>query len=124
MPWVNVVTMKKLGDAELQKLNAGVTAALVAHAGKQPQGVYLSVSRPEAFFWGQEKRDDSAIFEVRWIGEFGLEVKRTITLQLGMVAAPSTRPQAVPSLISVTSSCAVAAGASSISARQGSFAAL
>jgi phenylpyruvate tautomerase PptA (4-oxalocrotonate tautomerase family) len=89
MPWVNVVTMRKLGDAELQKLNSGITAALVAHAGKQPQGVYVSVTRPEAFFWGQEKRDDSAIFEVRWIGEFGLEVKRTITRIVSTEIAPA-----------------------------------
>jgi phenylpyruvate tautomerase PptA (4-oxalocrotonate tautomerase family) len=89
MPWVNVVTTRALGDAERSTINAGVTAALVAHAGKQPQGVYVSFTRPDAFYWGQEQRDDSAIFEVRWIGEFSLDVKRTITRIVSTEIAPA-----------------------------------
>ena len=89
MPWVNVVTTRNLADAELQTLNTGITAALVEHAGKQPAGVFVSVTRPEVLFWGQEKRDDAAMFEVRWIGEFTLEVKRTITRILSTVVAPA-----------------------------------
>ena len=70
MPWVNVVTTRKLTEADCQTLNAGITAALVEHAGKQEKGVYVSVTRPQILFWGQEQREDSALFEVRWIGEF------------------------------------------------------
>jgi phenylpyruvate tautomerase PptA (4-oxalocrotonate tautomerase family) len=89
MPWVNVVTTRKLADAELEKLNAGITAALIEHADKQAPGVYVSVTRPEVFYWGQEKRDDSAIFDVRWIGEFSLEVKRQITRRFSTEIAPA-----------------------------------
>ncbi len=48
-----------------------------------------SFTRPEAFYWGQERRDDSAIFEVRWIGEFSLDVKRTITRIVSTEIAPA-----------------------------------
>ncbi len=89
MPWVNVVTTRRLADADLQRLNDGITAALVEHAGKQAPGVYVSYSRPELFFWGQEKREDCAIFEVRWIGEFSLDVKRQITRRFSTELAPS-----------------------------------
>ena len=89
MPWINVLTTRRMADADLRRLNDGITAALVEHAGKQPQGVYVSVSRPEAFFWGQEERDDAAIFDVRWIGVFTLEVKRQITRRFSTEIAPS-----------------------------------
>ena len=89
MPWVNVITTRRLSDADLATLNAGVTAVLVEHAGKQPQGVYVSFTRPDAFFWGQEQRNDSAIFDVRWIGVFDLEVKRRITRRISTEIAPA-----------------------------------
>ena len=89
MPWVNVVTTRELSEANWRVLNAGITAALVVHAGKQEKGVYVSVTRPQTIFWGQEQRDDCAVFEVRWIGEFDLEVKQRITQVLSTEIAAS-----------------------------------
>lgn len=79
MPWVNIVTARKLTDEEVRTLNDGITRTLVEYAGKQPGGVFVSHTRPEVFLWGQEKRDDAAILEIRWIGVFTLDVKRAIT---------------------------------------------
>ena len=89
MPWVNVLTTRKLAQSELGVINTGITAALVAHAGKRPVDVFLTVARPEAFLWGGEKSDNAAIFEVRWLGEFNLEAKRAITRVVATEIAPS-----------------------------------
>ena len=89
MPWVNIITARKLTQTELGTVNTGITAALVAHAGKKPGDVFLTVARPETFLWGGERSDDAAIFEVRWLGDFSLQAKRAITRIVATEVAPA-----------------------------------
>jgi phenylpyruvate tautomerase PptA (4-oxalocrotonate tautomerase family) len=87
MPWVHIVTARKLSAEQQETLQTAVSGILEDLAGKKKQGVYISIARPEAFFWGGENRDDAAVFDVQWIGDFGLEMKKEGTRRICMEAA-------------------------------------
>lgn len=89
MPWINVVTTRELTPEQQDAMQDGIAAAFVELAGKTKPGVFVSFTRPEVFFWGGERRDDAAIFDVQWIGEFGLEVKKEITRRISAGVAPA-----------------------------------
>jgi phenylpyruvate tautomerase PptA (4-oxalocrotonate tautomerase family) len=88
MPWIHVVTTRKLSAEQEETLQRDLATIFVDLAGKTRPGVYVSIGRPAVFFWGGERRDDAAIFDVQWIGEFGLEVKKEITRRICADLAP------------------------------------
>ena len=74
---------------------ANQNAKIVANAlnqviEKDPNGVFVSITRTEAFFWGGVPRDDAAIFDIRWIGIFSVEQKSEITNRIIKEIAPAT----------------------------------
>jgi hypothetical protein len=82
MPWVNLVTAVPLSE-ELQSQAKRVVAEVLKEAiGREEKAVYVSFTTTSGFYWGGEPVSDVGIFDIRWIGEYGLDRKKAITRAL------------------------------------------
>jgi phenylpyruvate tautomerase PptA (4-oxalocrotonate tautomerase family) len=79
MPWVNLITAVPLSkDAKLEAQRV-VTDVIKETLGREAKQIYVSFAVTDGFFWGGEAVADVGIFDVRWIGQHGLDKKQAIT---------------------------------------------
>lgn len=91
MPWVNVTTSRELSGKKREMIAEVVSNTLFEVIDKNPDGVFVSVNRAQSFFWGGVKRNDAAIFDIRWIGTFSSEQRKEITRRLITEIGPAAK---------------------------------
>ena len=82
MPWVNLVTAAPLTEQSQLLAKRVVAEVLKETIEREEKAVYVSFTVTSGFFWGGEPVRDVGIFDVRWIGQYGLDKKRAITRAL------------------------------------------
>ena len=89
MPWINVTTAKSLDPTQRKSIADGVAKTLNLNIDKDPAGVFVSFVTADEFYWGGESRRDSAMFDIRWIGEFSSDQKKAIASDICGSLAPA-----------------------------------
>jgi len=82
MPFMNVITETECTRAQMNTLKAGVAAILEEVLDKPERGVFVTFSHMDGFYRAGEYTDDSAILDLKYIGEFDLQVKQELTKKL------------------------------------------
>ena len=82
MPWVNLVTAVPLSEKSQLEAKRVVAEVLKESIGREEKAVYVSFTTTNGFFWGGEPVKDVGIFDIRWIGQYDLDKKRSITRAL------------------------------------------
>ena len=85
-----MTTREELSKKAQERIAEVIAATLEQTIDKDPSGVFVSINRAEAFFWGGVKRKDAAIFDIRWVGTFSAEQKSEITNRIVTEIAPAT----------------------------------
>jgi phenylpyruvate tautomerase len=79
MPWVNVVTSKACSKGEQEQIKSGVAQILREVFAKEEQGLAVTFQMADGFFRAGEASSDSAVVEIKYIGQFPLAKKQEIT---------------------------------------------
>ena len=103
MPWVNIVTGCSIPKDRRAETAEGISRTLNEVIGKDPAGVFVSFTRADDFYWGGSPRDDAAIFDLRWIGEFSADQKREISRRICGVIGPAAGLEAARTRVVFTS---------------------
>ena len=82
MPWVNLVTARRLSEEHQVEARRVIAEVLKESIGREEKAVFVSFASTDGFFWGGQPVKDAGIFDIRWIGQYDLDQKRWITRAL------------------------------------------
>jgi phenylpyruvate tautomerase PptA (4-oxalocrotonate tautomerase family) len=89
MPWINITTAASLGTDTRRTVAAELATVLHEIVGKDPAGVFVSFTTADEFYWGGERSVESAMFDVKWIGEFSEEQRNAIASRVLEAIVPA-----------------------------------
>ena len=82
MPWINVTCRKTLSEEHQDEAKAELAKILDDVLGKEESGLFITFNKAYGFYRAGQRNDDSAIFDVRYIGNFVLDKKREVTTRI------------------------------------------
>lgn len=79
MPWVNIVVSAPCSRETQNKIKTSLGKILAETMNKPEQGLTVTFTATFAFYRGGTACNDAVVVDMRYIGEFPLEVKREVT---------------------------------------------
>jgi phenylpyruvate tautomerase PptA (4-oxalocrotonate tautomerase family) len=87
MPWANITISESCSPERQEQVKAGLAKIFAELMNKQEQGLVVTFTPTCGFFRGGIACQDAAMVDVRYIGEFGLSVKQSLTRQVANLLA-------------------------------------
>ena len=79
MPWVNIMTSFDFPQEKQEVIKREVAQALFDVIGKEERSIFVTFCQAFGFYRGGVSSPDSAIVELKYIGNFSLEQKQELT---------------------------------------------
>jgi phenylpyruvate tautomerase PptA (4-oxalocrotonate tautomerase family) len=85
MPWCNIVTGRACSQAEQEQIKSELGRILAETMDKPETGLAVTFTSADGFYRGGVPALDAAAVDLRYIGEFPLEVKQSVTRQVSQL---------------------------------------
>jgi phenylpyruvate tautomerase PptA (4-oxalocrotonate tautomerase family) len=87
MPWANITIAEACSPEVQEQVKIGLASIFAELMNKQEQGLVVTFTPTCGFFRGGIACQDAALVDLRYIGEFGLALKQSLTRQVANLLA-------------------------------------
>jgi phenylpyruvate tautomerase PptA (4-oxalocrotonate tautomerase family) len=79
MPWINITLSRPCALEKQERIKSELATILQDLMEKPEQGLTITFTAAFGFFRGGARREDAAVVDIKYIGEFPLPVKQQLT---------------------------------------------
>lgn len=91
MPWINITLSQPCAPDKQERIKSELAAILQELMNKPEQGLTITFTAAFGFYRGGGRREDAAVVDVKYIGEFPLPIKQQLTRRVAALLESALR---------------------------------